>query len=176
MTPEDEKVILGLVYSPVNPTRVGSAEEVLQHFRVSDGRELGLNLLKQATEDHDADGVELALIVSSEFGLTMDYLDTLLKLSSADWHFMHEAVASSLGQLRTKAAVDALYRTAVWIPDYLDYDDNRALARKAIWALGDTPGPEAEAALVRLRDSDSEIVRKRAEAQLERRQKSHTAT
>ncbi|MGY4103949.1 HEAT repeat domain-containing protein [Nocardia sp. R16R-3T] len=175
MTPEDEKVILGLVYNPSTQERVGSPEEVLRHFGTEDGRELGLDLLKQATEDHDADGVELALIVSSEFGLTMDYLATLLKLSSADWHFMHEAVVSRLGQLRTPTAVDALYRTAVWIPDYLDYDDNRALARKAIWALGDTPGPEAEAALVRLRDSDSKIVRKGAEAQLERRQKSHTA-
>ncbi|MFI6777031.1 hypothetical protein [Nocardia sp. NPDC050412] len=176
MTPEDDKVILGLVYSPANPTRVGSPEEVLRHFGASDGRELGLKLLKEAIESRDADGVELALIVSSEFGLTMDYLDTLLQLSSADWHYMHEAVVSLLGQLRTPTAVVALYRAAVWIPDYLDYDDNRALATKAIWALGGTPGLEAEAALVRLGDSDSQIVRQGAEAQLKRRQKSHTAT
>lgn len=176
MTPEDEKVILGLVYSPANPTRVGSPEEVLRHFGASDGRQLGLKLLKEAIESRYADGVELALIVSNEFGITMDYLDMLLQLCAADWHHMHEDVVSLLGQLRTSTAVDALYRAAVWIPDYLDYDDNRALARKAIWALGGTPGPEAEAALVRLRDSDSEIVRKGAEAQLERRQKSHTAT
>jgi len=176
MTPEDEKVILGLVYSPANPARVGSPEEVLRHFGASDGRQLGLKLLKEAIESRDADGVELALIVGNEFGITMDYLGMLLQLSSADWHCMHEDVVSLLGQLRTPTAVDALYQAAVWIPDYLDYDDNRALARKAIWALGDTPGPEAGAALVRLRDSDSEIVRKGAEAQLERRQKSHTAT
>ncbi|WP_433600516.1 HEAT repeat domain-containing protein [Nocardia sp. CA-135953] len=176
MTPEDEKVILGLVYSPANPTRVGSPEEVLRHFGESNGRQLGLKLLKEAIESRYADGIELALIVSNEFGITMDYLDMLLQLSAADWHHMHEDVVSLLGQLRTSTAVDALYRAAVWIPDYLDYDDNRALARKAIWALGGTPGPEAEAALVRLRDSDSEIVRKGAEAQLERRQKSHTAT
>ncbi|MEU4343086.1 HEAT repeat domain-containing protein [Nocardia sp. NPDC023852] len=174
MTPEDEKVILGLVYNPSSQKRVGSAEEVLRHFGTSDGRELGLALLKEAAENRDADGVELALIVSSEFGLTMDYLDTLMQLSSADWHYMHEAVVSRLGQLRTSAAVDALYRAATWIPDYLEYDENRALATKAIWALGDTPGPESEAALVRLRESDSPIVRRGAEAQLGRRKKSAT--
>ncbi|WP_327114022.1 HEAT repeat domain-containing protein [Nocardia sp. NBC_01730] len=176
MTPEDEKVILGLVYNPSSQTRVGSADEVLRHFGTSDGCELGLTLLKEAAEDRDADGVELALIVSSEFGITTDYLDILVRLSSAEWHYMHEAVVSRLGQLRTSAAVDALYRATTWIPDYLDYDENRALATKAIWALGDTPGPEAEAALVRLRDSDSQIVRQGAEAQIERRQESHNAT
>ncbi|MFD5103330.1 hypothetical protein [Streptomyces albidochromogenes] len=30
-----------------------------------------------------------------------------------------------------------------WIPEYLDFDEFRALAVKAIWALGAIPGPEA---------------------------------
>jgi len=54
-------------------------------------------------------------------------------------------------------------------PDYLDYDESRALARKAIWAIGKTPGPAAEQALVRLSRSEDDILREEAEHQLDRR-------
>ena len=69
-----------------------------------------------------------------------DHLDLLVQLASADWHHKHEDVVSALGQLRSPAAVEALYHAAWWVPDYLDFDESRALAVKAIWALGGTPG------------------------------------
>lgn len=53
--------------------------------------------------------------------------------------------------------------------DVLRHFGSRALARKAIWALGKTPGPEADQALRRLLDSEDEILRDRAQAQLARR-------
>jgi HEAT repeat protein len=43
------------------------------------------------------------------------------------------------------------------------------LARKAIWGLGKTPGPEAERALRRLLDEPDEIIREYAKKQLARR-------
>jgi hypothetical protein len=92
-------------------------------------------------------------------------------LSQTDWHHKHEDVVSALGQLRAPAAVDALYHAAWWIPDYLDFDESRALAIKATWALGRTPGAEAEQALRRLHSAESEMVREAASAQLKRRDK-----
>ena len=112
----------------------------------------------------------MALIVCATFGFTMGHLDLLVQLASADWHHAHENVVSALAQLRAPAAVDALYHAGWWIPDYLDFDENRALAVKAIWALGGTPGPEADHALKRLLGAGGEIVREAARSQLMRRE------
>lgn len=81
-------------------------------------------------------------------------------------------MATALDHLRAPAAVDALYRLAWWVPDYLDWDDTRGLARKAIWGLGQTPGPEAQEALRLLLDEPDEIVRENAAKQLTRRNQS----
>lgn len=169
MTPEDRRVISSLVVVP-GRSRRGSPEDVLRHFGTSDGRALGLHLLRDAADRQDGLDVEMALIVCATFGFTMDHLDLLVQLASADWHHKHEDVVSALGRLRAPEAVDALYHAAWWIPDYLDFDESRALAVKAIWALGGTPGAEAEQALKRLLSAEGEIVREAARAQLMRRE------
>ncbi len=103
------------------------------------------------------------------FGITMDHLSLLIQLESADWHRRHEDVVNALAELKSPEAVSALYHAAWWIPDYLGFDDTRALARKAIWALGATPGAEAEQALKRLESVGSEYLREKAQQQLARR-------
>lgn len=173
MTPEDRRMILSMATVP-GRAREGSPDEVLRHFGTTDGQSLGLNLLLDAIDRRDADDVELALIVLSTFGVTMDGLGSLAQLSSADWHHSHEEVVTALGRLRTPAAVDALFQATQWIPGYLDFDESRALATKAIWALGRTPGPEAEQALIRLLNDDDETIRDEASAQLDRRRSSNT--
>ncbi len=169
MTPEDRRVISSLVVVP-GRGRGGSPEDVLRHFGTTDGRALGLRLLREAVDGQDGLDVEMALIVCATFGFTMDHLDLLVRLASADWHHKHEDVVSALGQLRSPAAVEALYHAAWWVPDYLDFDESRALAVKAIWALGGTPGPEAQQALKQLLSAEGEAVREAARAQLERRE------
>lgn len=148
----------------------GSPEDILRHFRTTDGRALGFRLLCDAVDGQDGLDVETALIVCATFGFTMDHLDLLVQLASADWHHRHEDVVSALGGLRVSGVVDALYHAAWWIPDYLDFDESRALAVKAIWALGGTPGTEAEQALKQLLSAEGEIVREAARAQLMRRE------
>jgi hypothetical protein len=170
VTPEERSLIMSLVFVP-GRGRTGSPEEVLRHFGTADGQALGLMLLRDAAERQDPVDVEMALIVGGTFGVSIDYLDLLARLLPADWHHSHEDIVTMLGKLRAPDAVDALYQATQWVPDYLDFDDSRALATKSIWALGGTSGPEAEQALVRLLDSDSEIVRTGAEEQLERRKK-----
>jgi hypothetical protein len=151
--------------------RKGSPPDVLRRFGATDGRVLGDGLLRDAVMRQSAEDVEMALIVCATFGVTVDSLDLLVHLCSADWHYKHEDVVSALGELRQPAAVDALYHATQWIPEYLAYDESRALANKAIWVLGDTPGPEAEQALTHLLTSNDEIVREGAKAQLARRKK-----
>jgi HEAT repeat protein len=77
-------------------------------------------------------------------------------------------VASAPGDLKTPAAVDALLHLATWVPAHLDFDDARALAVKAIWALGGMADDSAKAALESLTSSDNEIVAENAVAQLQR--------
>jgi hypothetical protein len=169
VTPEDRRVISSLAVVPGRGRR-GSPEDVLRHFGTTDGRALGLCLLRDAADRQDGLDVEMALIVCATFGFTMDHLDLLVQLASADWHHKHEDVVSALGQLRSPAAVEALYHAAWWVPEYLDFDESRALAVKAIWALGGTPGAEAEQALERLLSAEGEVVREAARAQLARRE------
>ncbi|MBB2749926.1 UNVERIFIED_ORG: HEAT repeat protein [Rhizobium aethiopicum] len=67
----------------------------------------------------------------------------LLQLLQEGWHFKHEDVVSALADLKAPEAVEALYKVTYWVPSYLEFDDARALAVKAIWALGaiaDPPG------------------------------------
>lgn len=165
MTPEQEDLVLSLVGKRL------TASEFLEQFGATDGQQLGLSLLRDATVRQDADDVDLALLVAYTFGFVPDHLGTLLELAPAPWHEKHEDVVTALGRMHNPAAVDALYAATQWVPDYLDFDEARALATKAIWSLGGTPGPEAEQALERLLASDSVIVRDGAREQLERRRR-----
>lgn len=171
MTPDDRAAVMSLVVVP-GRGRQGSPEQVLRHFGATDGKALGLSLLRDAVDREESLDVEMALIVCATFGFTMGHLDLLVRLASAGWHHKHEDVVSALGQLRAPAAVGALYHAAWWVPDYLDFDESRALAVKAIWALGGTPGDEAEQALTELGGAEDEIVRAAARAQLDRRKES----
>ncbi|MGW4742189.1 HEAT repeat domain-containing protein [Nocardia xishanensis] len=161
-------MINSLVAIPGRPTR-GTPRDILEHFGVSDGKKLGLDLIQDAIERCDRRDVRPALVVAYAFGIDSDYLPSFLQLAQADWHQAHEDIAFELGKMRSPRAIEALFHLARWVPDYLAWDDNRALASKAIWALGGIPGPEAERALLQLQDSENQIVRSAARKQLARR-------
>ncbi len=84
------------------------------------------------------------------------------------WHRRHEDVASALGRLRSPASVGALVYLARWVPAYLEFDDARALAVKAIWALGGIGGEAAHEALRSLAGSECGVVAENAVAQLQK--------
>ncbi|MFD9969413.1 HEAT repeat domain-containing protein [Streptomyces sp. NPDC059011] len=169
MTPEEQDLVLGLVVAPgQGPTR--TLDEVLTHFGESDGATLAIRLLRDAMERQDADDVEIALIVKGAADASgEEFLEPLIELCGADWHYKHEDVVSGLSAFRSPRTVPALVEATHWIPEYLDYDESRALAVKAIWALGGIPGPEAREALEGLRDDENEIIRENALKQLARR-------
>lgn len=158
VTPEDRQVIYDLVLVP-GRGRKGSSGDVLRHFGVADGHALGLWLLRDAIDRKDGDDVEAALVVCFVFGVAPDHLELLVQLASADWHCRHEDVAKALDALRAPEAVEALYQLTQWVPGYLSWDEDRGLARKAVWVLAKTPGPEAEQALQLLLDDPDKRVR-----------------
>ncbi|MFC8920780.1 hypothetical protein ACFT5C_34125 [Streptomyces sp. NPDC057116] len=169
MTPEEQDLIMGLGIAPGEPpTR--TIDEVLAHFGESDGGALALRLLRDAMERRDADDVEMALLVHFAADAPVEeFVEPLIELFPAYWHKGHEDIVSMLGTLRSPMTVPTLVLATRWVPEHLDFDDCRALAVKAIWALGGIPGPEAREALEGLRDAENEIIRENALKQLARR-------
>jgi hypothetical protein len=137
-------------------------KRVLRMLGVTDGRALSLRLLDGALQSRHSSDVEIAVALSHAYGLTAAHIGLLLQLVSADWHHSHENVVLALERLRAPEAVEALVHAARWVPDYLNWDESRALARKAIWVLGKTAGSDAEEALKGLVDSDDDVVRETA--------------
>ncbi|WP_414942937.1 hypothetical protein [Amycolatopsis sp. cmx-11-32] len=168
MTPEEHDLIFSLVTVPGRET-VGSQDDILRHYETADGRALGLRLLQNSVADKSSVDLEAALIVCNAFGVGMEHYGLLAGLVSADWHQQHESAVAMIGSLRIPESVSVLRHAAIWVPDYLDWDENRALATKAIWALGGTPGLEAKNVLLELYDIGDEIVREEAKGQLIRR-------
>ncbi|MBZ3905473.1 HEAT repeat domain-containing protein [Streptomyces griseiscabiei] len=169
MTPEEQDLIMGLAFVPgVGRTR--TLDEVLAHFGESDGGALALRLLRDAMERRDADDVEMALLLHAAADAPVgEFMEPLIEMFPAEWHREHEDIVSMLGRLRAPRTVPTLVLATRWVPERLDFDDCRALAVKAIWALGGIPGPEAREALEGLRDDENEIIRENAVKQLARR-------
>jgi hypothetical protein len=140
---------------------------VLDHFSATDGEQLASQQLHDAAVRHDAIDTEYALVLGFTFGIIRDDIPLLSKMLSEAWHHSHEDIVSALARFRSTATIDALYHATQWTPEYLGFDDARALATKAIWGLGGIPGPEADAALTRLLHDADDIVREGAQEQLD---------
>jgi hypothetical protein len=126
-------------------------------------------LLEEACQTNSARDLQCALIVGFAFGFAAGQRGVLCRLIGEDWHSSHEDVVGALRTWPTPDTVETLFCATQWIPKSLEYDDARALAVKAIWALGRIPGAEAESKLDMLSRSDNSILRKSAEEQLKRR-------
>ena len=171
MTEEQRKFCRDLIIYPDGRSRI-TKEDFLRRFpsAVEHGR-LALKWLDEADQTRNAEDLNCALIIGFVFGFAPEHLDILRRLVDVDWHYSHEDVVSALETWPTPDTVEALFRATQWIPKSLEYDDSRALAVKAIWALGKIPGDEAETKLEALARSDNAILRKTAEEQLKRRHK-----
>jgi len=168
MTPAERQLVLSLVTVPGQQPAMEPAD-FLHQFGAPDGQELTHRVLREAVDRRDPIDVEMGLILADVFGVSDELLPLLLTLAAADWHRTHEDVVTILGRLRNPEAVEALMGAAHWVPRYLDFDESRALAIKAVRALGAIPGQRAENALAQLSESEIEPVRAVASAQLERR-------
>ncbi len=169
MTPEQRKLCGALTIFPNGSRRVSKEDFVRQFPSALENGKLALGWLDEAYRARSADDLNCALTIGFTFGFAPADKDILCRLIDVDWHYSHEDVVSALKTWPTPDTVEALFRATQWIPKSLNYDDNRALAVKAIWALGKIPGPEAETKLEALTRSDDAILRKTAAEQLEQR-------
>jgi hypothetical protein len=165
MTPEQQEAAFLLTRKEISPA------DFLSLFGSSNGQELARNLLADAIRRKDGKDAEWALTVNYVFGFSIESMADLLELLSASWHSRHEDVVTALGRFRSEDTVYALFFATQWVPESLEFDDARALATKAVWALGAVPGERATNLLKVLAESEgNEIVRKGAVNQLKRRQ------
>lgn len=171
MTEEQRKLCSDLTIFPNGSRRISKEEFARQFPAAVEHGKLALGLLEEAYRLQDDGELECALTVGFTFGFDPEHSEILCSLAEADWHVRHEDVVSALGDLRSPSAVGALFRATQWIPKSLEYDDSRALAVKAIWALGKTAAAEAEKKLQALARSDNAILRNAALEQLEQRHK-----
>jgi hypothetical protein len=169
MTPEQRALCYDLLVTPPDGTRRISTEEFARRFpsSVQDGK-LALELLEAANKARKAEDLQCVLIVGFTFGFSRQHRDILVHLANVDWHHSHEDIVSSLENWPTAETVEALFQATQWIPKYLEFDDSRALAVKAIWAIGKIQGVLAEEKLVELARSRDPVVRTNAQKQLER--------
>ena len=140
MTPEDCDLVFSAVTAPGREVET-TGDDILRHFNTADGGELGLRLLREAVDEKDPVGLEAAVIVCNLFGFGAAHFGFLVDLVPADWHQEHENIVTMLSAFKDDRATAALRHAATWVPDYLDWDENRALAVKAIWGLAERPGP-----------------------------------
>jgi hypothetical protein len=169
MTEKQRKLCGALAILPNGSRRVSKEDFVHQFPSSLENGELALRWLDEAYRARSAEDLDCALAIGFTFGFAPAHKDILVRLVDADWHYSHEGVVSALQTWPTADTVEALFRATQWIPKSLEYDDNRAWAVKAIWALGKIPGTEAEAKLETIARSDNAILRRTAEQQLERR-------
>ena len=148
-----------------------SEDEFLREIGIARGSGSGfaLSMLEGAYRENNKVDVEFGLYLGFRFGFTLEFLDVLIRLSDADWHQRHEDVVTALDKLRDVRATDAFYRATLKLHTYLDYDDSRALASKAIWALGRLGDATADQRLRSLAESGEPVVRAYAREQLYRR-------
>lgn len=166
MTPAQRELIEEFWWTGQDPPTLTN-EEFLRRWGAVNGTELGLDLIREAMVSRDPDDLEYAMTVWRQFGLP-DANHMLVELAFADWHHQHEDVASALQDLHPADAVEALVHLAIWVPDYLAYDEEaRALAVKATWALGAIRTDEADRALEALGNGSDLVVAKAARHQLE---------
>ena len=173
MNESQKQFIQSLVVLPGHPApETLEPKEILERFgaNTDDAFAFGLSLLQQVTQKKDADELGYALILCSALkSFDESYVDLLIELSSANWHEQHENIVQILHQLKSPKAIDALYHLTQWLPEYMNYDEeNRSLARKALFALGDTPGEEAKQAIQKLLQDNNPKVREFAQEQIDR--------
>ncbi|WP_313919557.1 hypothetical protein [Tahibacter sp.] len=165
MNAAEEELVLDLNAKRISP------QEFLRQFRdADDGVVLAGQLLQEALASRRGDDADLALLVGFSFGFAPEHLPALIALEPADWHHSHEDVVLALDDLRSPAAVEALHHATQWIPAHLDFDFNRALAVKAIWALGKIDSEDATAALVQIAQDPNPLLAECAAKQIRRRQ------
>lgn len=170
MKEEERQACQALIIHTDGARRVSKEAFARQHPDLLKNERLSSQVLREACISKNDLDLSCALLIGFTFGFCVEQLDILSDLVDAEWHKNHEDVVSALDALRTEDAIPALYRASQFVPKYLEFDESRALASKAIWAIGRLPGRMPEKMLKNMSISKDPIVRDAALNQLRLRQ------
>ncbi|MDF2699363.1 MAG: hypothetical protein K0Q49_919 [Haloplasmataceae bacterium] len=132
---------------------------------------LMIELFNKACFMENGDDIERLLFLGHYYNLDYNYLiDILCKLLKYTWHERHEDIVLILQQLKSPKTVDCLYETAITTYPMFKWDENNALARKCLFALGDINTPDSIKKIYSLSESKNEILRRHALEQINRLQ------
>lgn len=145
-----------------------SVSEFLRIFRNGEVESVSLvgELLSGALEMQDTDEMELAMLAGFNLGFSVSHINLLSSLAQAEWHYSHEDIASAFDEIRVPGCVNSLRYLAQWVPEYLEFDEARALGSKAVWALKKIGDASARAALREISVSQKDIVGRLAQEKL----------
>lgn len=149
-----------------------SKKELLQKINLDEEKMYAVigEMFDLASKSKDAEMAEDAVYLVFLYENSLYKLvDRLNRLIECDWHEQHENIAMLLQKSRDVSSISCLYNTANAKYEYLDFDDNYALAVKCIWALGDIGNEESKEYLKKLLNSENEIIVENARKQLERK-------
>lgn len=164
MTPDQVNTVFRLA------TRKLSKAEFEQAFPVAEAIEQSIRrFLRGAAETRDADALEATLVLIAIYGMEDSYVEPLVDVLRQPWHRSYEDIVLTLGNTLDARICEVLYEMTRTVPSYLEWDDNRALARKATYALGKNANPDSERYLRQLLGHEHERVRAIAAKQLLRR-------
>lgn len=127
------------------------------------GRIVGHLYSRALSDDEVTAWCELGLL----FGTSQRATPILCGLLGRDDHARHEDVAKTLQDLRDPGTVECLFTRVGRRLEYLEYNDNTALACKCIWALHDIGTPDAIDRLRQLAHDPREEVSREVAARLE---------
>jgi len=154
MSPEEQKLCHEL------RDRMISKGEFLRQFpRGTSNGNLTRSILEEAIYAKNAEDLNCAMIIGFHFDFDRSYAQLLCDLIETDWHYSHEDLVSAIEKLQITTCISALYHATQWVPEYLEYDDSRALAVKAIWALWKLRTEESMRMLENISLSKDRIVR-----------------
>ena len=127
-------------------------------------------LMSAALANHDADTVEIALILGFRFGFRESIVDQIHTTLVQPWHVSHENMIGILQKMKNPGSVTHL-RAAIELKPkllYLDHDDYGSYYKKCLWALADIGTPEAITTIEKFVGSGDPVLREQASYRLQR--------
>jgi hypothetical protein len=134
-----------------------------------DLKEEAIVLLKNSPDALSADEIEAIFALSGDLAESSEGVDILNLLISQSNHHKHEDIVRSLQKAHDPSSISALVGAIQADFDYLSWDEDKALARKCMWALAAIGTKEAWSEIGRFSQLGDPVVAAWAKEQLDRR-------
>ncbi len=94
-----------------------------------------MTAMSEAIDSQNSEQANAAMKLGVVFGFVSENIPMLRTLAYEPWHAMHEDIVSAFIDICSPESVDVLYFLASWVPGNVVWDENRPLARNAVYAL-----------------------------------------